>query len=300
MMQKKPYIRVFDPLFTYDRANNVGKWSALRTYLQITEGLTDLSEPGKPCPLQTAYYRYADHIAVLLERDGVFYCQTIVGGVANRQYEVLAQAGELRSFFDECGCNLTVLDNDRAHVLKPDFDSVLSYVQSFADARAISEAHRESMRDYAVKLNELQERFEDLFGKELKSAYTDSVKLAGRYLITLNAFADELGRGKLVHARRCILNDEKNPCRMFGLFVYALLHGIGKGRHLQRHRRVLAGAFSEMIDELRLFMEIHPTIEEDYARYLRLPANERAKLHALLEDEGLFDKEHGYIGGNLF
>ena len=230
----------------------------------------------------------------------MFYCQTITGGVADRQYEVLAQAGELRGFFEACGSDLTVLDNDRAHALKPDFDAVLSYVQSFADARAVCEAHRESLRDYTVRLNELQNRFDDLFGEELKNAYTDGVKLAGRYLITLNALSDELGASKLVQARRCILDDGKNPCRMFGLFVYALLHGIGKGRHLQRHRRVLAGAFGEMLDELRLFMEIHPTIEEDYARYLRLPANERAKLHALLEDEGMFEKEHGYIGGNLF
>ncbi len=156
------------------------------------------------------------------------------------------------------------------------------------------------MHDYIANLTELQENFSDLIGDHLKNAYTDGVRVAEQYLITLNALSHEISQSALSRARGCILEDNGNKCRMFGLFVYALLYGISRGRHLHRHRRILNAAYSEMLDDLRLFMEIHSTIELDYAQFWHLPANERAKLHALLEDEGLLDKESGYIGGNLF
>lgn len=300
MMTQKPYIRVFEPVFTCDLANNVGRWDALRSYLHLTHELTDLHDREHPRPKQTAYYRYADNVAVLLERDKVYYCQTVVNGVADRLYEVLAETDDLRAFFDACGDNLTVLDNDRARMLKPDFDTVLTYVRCFADAHVICEKHDETMDEYASELHRLQDKFELLNSSEIKSEYKGCLYVAGQYMVVLRALSDELADQVISRARDCLWEDGQNVCRMFGLFVYALLNGINRGRHLHRHRRVLSHAFSEMLDELRQYLNIHPTIEEDYARFMHLPANERAKLHALLEDEGLFDKESGFIGGDLF
>lgn len=299
-MMKQAYIKVFDPTFTYQLASNVGRWSALETYLRIAEGMTNVNDPNNPCPLQTSFYRYPENVVVLFELDGVFYCRTIVGGVSEGQYEVVAQREELRTFFDACGENVTVLDNDRYKLLVPTFDTVMSYVQSFETAREISEQHRQTMHEYHVRLTKLQTDFEEMRGEHLRNAYTDGVYLAEQYLITLHAVANEMKDRALVGARRCFLEDGNNVCRMFGLFVYALIHGIGKGRHLERHRRILAHAFGEMLEQLHAFVELHPTIEDDYAQYLHLPANERAKLHQLLEDEGVFEDEWGFIGGDLF
>ena len=298
-MMKKPYIRVFDPLFTADYAHNTGRWSGLRSYLQVTKELSDITDPRKPCALQTAFYRYADNIAVLVDLDGVFYCQTIVGGVGDKLYEVLKQTDELRAFFESCGDNLTVMDNDRAHTLIPEFDNVLAYVQCFEKARLIGEEHREEIHNYAAQLRELQEQCQEMRTGMLKNAYTDGIYVAEQYLITLNAMAKEMAEQAMAPARRCILKDDAAVCRMFGLFVHALLHGIHNGRHLQRYKRILSVAFDDMLSDLRLFMEMHPNIEEEYAQYLHLPANERAKLHVLLEDEGLFGKKCGYISGDI-
>ena len=299
-MMKQAYIRVFDPTFTYDLANNVGRWRALESYVRIVQGMTDVNDPNHPCPLQTSFYRYPENLVVLFELDGVHYCRILVGGVSDRQYEVLAQSEELRAFFDACGENVMVLDNNRCKMLIPTFDTVMTYVRAFEAARNIGEQHRETMHEYHVLLSKLQKDVEEMRGTNLRNAYTDGVYLAEQYLITLNAAVSDIQDRALADARRCVLNDDHNVCRMFGLFVYALIHGIGKGRHLERHRGIFSHAFGEMLQELRTFMSVHPTIEEDYAQFLHLPAHEREKLHKLLEDEGMFADEWGSIGDDLF
>ena len=299
-MMKQAYIRVFDPTFTYGLANNVGRWRALESYLRIVQGMMDVNDPNKPCPLQTSFYRYCENLVVLCELDGVHYCRILVGGVSERQYEVLSQSEELRAFFDACGDNVTVLDNDRFKLLEPTFDAVMTYVRAFQTARDIGEQHRETMSEYHARLAKLQSDVEEVRGEHLRNVYTDGVYQAEQYLITLNAVVSDMQERALVGARRCVLNDDNNVCRMFGLFVYALIHGIGKGRHLERHRGIFSHAFGEMLQELRTFMSVHPTIEEDYAQFMHLPANEREKLHKLLESEGVFESEWGYIGDDLF
>ena len=290
-------IKIFNPMFSYQRSASC--WKQLGSFLKIYGALHD-EETAAPYPAQTAYYLYKDNIAVILERNGVYYCQTYSNGEPQRLYEIINEADELEKFFDDCGDNLTVLENERACELPPKFKDVLAYAQSFKKARDISDKHKDTVTKYAIALNEFRNQCEDLSSSIDSSTYKDALYVADQFYIVLGSMVNDICSQALCPARKLIIDDEANLYRTFGLFVYALSIGIRRGRFIRRHKEVINTAFSGALEEMHQFMQDHPDIEEEYCEYMNLAKNERENLRALLEEEGFYNNNWGYIGNSLF
>lgn len=299
-MKNNFYINVFDPTYTYDRSVNVGKYPALRSFITLSRSVYNRSDPNCPRPSQCSYYNYSSNIAVLIEEKGVYYCQILTDGVRGEAYEVIKDKDKLSKFFSEHKDSLTVLENDLMLEFPPDFNTVLTYVKGIAEARKIINDNRDTVNEYWGILSTLQDKCEDLIKNDSSDTYKQAVTVANRYLVILNALSDKIYSETLSKTRRCRIDDGMNHCRMFGLFVYALRIGIERNRYLHRNKYILANAFSEMLQDMRLFMETHPGVVDDYCLFMHLPRNDRERLKALLQNEGLNDEKWGYIGGDLF
>lgn len=295
------YIRIFNPIFTYDRATEHShSWKELQSFLLLSRVQDNAPNPNYTFPLHTAYYSYCSNIAILAECDGVYYCQTVIDGKPAKIYDVLKETDALREFFENCGKDLTVLENNRAYAFLPEFKTVLLYVKNIAKARKISDEHKSTLKTFSERLTEIQESCNEFKDSPPKLTYERALKLADQYLVTLNAVSEQMISEALRYSRKCRLHDEYNNERIFGLFIYALQLGLNRDRFLHRNQKIIQSAFSEMLREMHMFMEINPNIEESYCRYMNLHANDRARLKALLEKEGLYDKNWGYIGDDLF
>ena len=285
-MNFQPHIRIFEPLFTYDRVGeSCGKWSALKSFL----GLTDAMDASAYChELRTAYYRYGSHIAVLLKREGKWYCQTYLEGVRGALYDVLADADALRAFCEQGEGRLTVLENDHAFALKPSFEALMKFVQTMNRMDDLGREHDAVIGRYAKQLRAFQDEFRDLSGYSPKSDYEQLVDLLNAYLVELSTAAHGRVAEEKLTMRDCFQSDENDLYRTFGLFVYALSLGLKRHRYLKRYKSLMALAFREMLQEMRTFLEVHPHMEQEYADFMGLSRNDRELLSAMLTSEGLY------------
>ena len=294
-------VRIFDPVFTYERAaKEIGEYYELHSFLCLTRSLMERTRFRSEPPLATAFYNYFPNIAVLIRKDETYYCQTYLNGCRNRVYDVLKETDELKEFFNNCKKELTVLDNERCFEFPPDFEVVRSYAECFEKARLKSEKHKATIAPYATNLQKIEYEFDDSRGMPLNDTYKEALGIAKRYINVLNAIADETCDAELCEARKYPLAEENAHCRIFGLYVYALQFGIDRERFLSKRGRAVFIAFNEMIKEMRSFMANYPEIEEDYCTFFNLQANERAKLRDLLEREGFYNKSWGFIGDDIF
>ena len=294
------YLRVFDPIFSYERAKHkVGEYPALSNYLRLAGELLGRDHVGK-LPLERSYYRYRPAMVILFDCLGTFYCRTVVNGEYDRQYDVLEEADALRAFFEEHAGNLTVLDNDRAREFAPEFDAVYTYVTGMTECRKMNDEHLAALREQRDRITRFREECDEALIRNVENDYAEALELMNDAADVLNDIMDTMMQKKRYFAEVNYRGDENAVARMFGLFLYALELGLGKSRHLKEHRTLLSRAFTELLNDMHVFLKEHPLIADVYADEWHLPANERAKLHHLLEQEGLFSEEWGYVGNDLF
>jgi hypothetical protein len=293
--------KIFSLDFNYRRAERFTEpYPNLETFMRIIDRRNDENNVDETYPLSTTYYRYQENIVILYEENDVYYCLTYTNGKRDNTYEVLRQRDELEEFFERCGKNVTILENDLAFALKPKFDAVVKYAESMAKAREITNQHRNTIAYYYEKLDQFLDESKDVVKSHEKSAYNDALALLKSYTSVLDSMAYDMRNDALRYTKRCPLNDGYDTCRMFGLFVTALKYGIEKGRYTKNSRNVFNRIFREMVREMHSFMKNNEGIVDRYCQYMHLPANERAYLEYLLESEGLKNKEWGYIGDDIF
>ncbi len=296
-----PYIKIFDADFTYNRASRrTGNYPDLQTFLRLATAINGHDWENRTYPLQTAYYRYNKNIAVLFEQEDVYYCQTIVNGQAQEMYRLPEEADKLKAFFDGGKDEITVLENNLEFELPSDYDIVIKFVKCVTDSRNASKQYHEEIFGLANRLREIQKDVDDVINCNQKSTYKSAIDLTNQCLVTLHMLVTDMKSHDLLYATKCPIDDGKDLCRIFGLFVIALKCGTDKYRYHSRRRHMLTTSFKEMLKEMHLFLHTHPNIEKEYCEYMSLPLSERNELHALLDNEGLYNDDFGCIGNDIF
>lgn len=294
------YLRVFDPVFSYERAaQKAGDYPALCAYLRLAGEMLGRDYVGD-LPLERSYYRYRPTMVILFNCLGEFYCQTVVNGQYDKQYDVLKDTEELRAFFEEHAGNLTVLDNDRAREFVPEFEAVYTYVKAMTECRQMNSEYIVLLREQRDRVERFREECDMALFRDVENEYSDALGLLEDTVDVVDGIMDAMKNKKRYLAERNCWKEEKGVSRMFGLFLYALEIGLGRSRHLKEHREILSRAFSNMLSDMHVFLKEHPLVQSVYADEWHLPANERAKVQYLLEAEGLYGEEWGYVGNDLF
>lgn len=297
-MNPGQYISVFDPIFAYRRAERMeDEQTGLLSFLRLAG--ESFGREYEKLPLQTAYHRYGPTMVIVFELLGEYVCQTVVNGAYDDQFYLPDEADKLRAFFAEHD-TVVVLENDKARALKPSAEAIINYAEALTEVRRFGEQHRATLEKYRYELDQFVYNAEVGLGHG-ESAYKDMLTFMQEYLQTLDNFADGIANEKVTVANSYLDKGEiEERYRMFGLYIYALRLGIVNKRYLERKHPAMERAFSLMLDDMHTYMQSYPGIETAYADVMHLPANERARLHALLLKEGLYDEDWGCIGNDFF
>lgn len=290
-------VRVFDPIFTFVRAMDGGTHN--EELHSMLGSLSHRRERGEPIP-NAPFYRYASHIAVLMETGGKFYCCTYVNDEPHKVYDLQAEKEAVRTFFEESQGDLTVLDDVHYSELIPRFDVMERYVSGIMNARAAFEERRAYFDEYGAEIKRLSDALSVADADDPCCLYQCSVKLAQRNLLLMQELAKEIRAVNERELLSCYRPLEDPAVNLFGLYVYVLLYGLSNGRFIRRRVRVMSSMYRDVLQEMHAFMKEHDGIVERYCDVMQFPASEREVLIETLKGEGLYGDQWYRIGDDCF
>lgn len=291
-MSKYTYCsKIFEPDYAYRCAiRQTGEHSELKSMLDAIGGdqmIAYTDDFEKVYPLRTFYHRFKRNILVLTNTGEGFTGQTFRDGRVGESFQMESENNEVENFFREAGEELTVLDFFTGQELKPDYQTVASYMAQVQEAERELDQHRERMESFKERLLALREECGAFYSTTPATGYKKAIFLLeecmetaqGAFRIHYRTLHRDLERAFAYTSK------EENLLKLFGLYVFVLKFGLENKRFLKHNTRARSLNFNRTINDMRKLISENEGIVERYMDYMELSKNDRENLTFLLKEE---------------
>lgn len=305
-MNKYTYCkRIFDTDFAYNYAiRQTGEHKELKSMLDAIGSehlIMYTDEFEKVYPIKTLYHNYKENILVLTNTGEGFMGQTFKFGKVDIGFDMQAEKAKAKSFFEQAGQELTVIDFFTGKEIKPDYKTVEAYIEQVTKTEKQIDQHRSIMLEFKQRHKVLRSECEALYATSPSTSYKKALHLLSECMETAEAaFCIEYRSAcREIESYLSFAPEFEGYVKLFGLYVFVLKYGIEHKRFLKRGTRTMSLNFNNTISEMRKFVSENEGIVDKYIDYMQLTRNERENLIFLLSEEQLMTYGKA-IGDELF